>query len=64
MYYIKYMNEHTEGVTTTSSVYTVRGAIRRLLGEGMYPEWYEKGRKLPHSFTNGRGLRAYIVKED
>lgn len=53
MYYIRY--EDGGRVVTTSPGYTVRGAIRRLREEGFYPEWYEQGRKLPHSFTDGRG---------
>lgn len=62
MYYIRY--EDGGRVVTTSPGYTVRGAIRRLREEGFYPERYEQGRKLPHSFTDGRGAVAHILNEE
>lgn len=64
MYYIRYVHDRREGVVTTSPVFTVRGAMARLEEEGFYPEWYEQGRRLPHSFTDGTGNRAFILKEE
>lgn len=64
VYCIEYSHEMRDGVVTTSPKYTVRGAIARLEGQGYYPEWYEQDRRLPHSFTDGKGGRAFILKEE
>lgn len=63
MCYIKYVHGSTGSVSMTVESKSVRDAIAYLEEHGFQPEWYEQDRKLPHSFIDDSGNRAFILKE-